>query len=103
MRLLFGEWRYPDRRLLANPESRRLFSQADMQPLEWQNTKVRVRGWLEEYNGPYIEVDHPERIEFIDTRKNAEESGVREYAVPPTDKEIIKDALPNIKEHKFSR
>jgi endonuclease YncB( thermonuclease family) len=28
--------------------------------------RVRVRGWLKRYNGPMIELDHPEQLELLD-------------------------------------
>lgn len=28
---------------------------------------VRIRGWLEQWDGPWIEVDHPEQIEVLNT------------------------------------
>lgn len=45
--------------------ARRLFSKAQIDPLQWGHYTIRVRGWLEQYNGPYIEIDHPERIEIV--------------------------------------
>ncbi len=96
--LNFGRnWRN-DFTVAIKPESRRLFSKDGGTPVEWQGKTIRVRGWLDEYNGPYIEVDHPERIEFIDDSVAKTDSMIQEFSVPPTDKEIIKNALPNIKE-----
>ena len=28
--------------------------------------RVRVRGWLRQWDGPWIRVDHPEQIELLD-------------------------------------
>ena len=30
-----------------------------------KNKKVRVRGWLESYNGPYIQIFHPAHLEVL--------------------------------------
>ena len=99
--LNFGDnWRY-DFTLGIKPESRRLFSKEGHAPLEWRGKTVRVRGWLREYNGPYIEVDHPERIEFIEPEKK--EPDLSKAVVPPIDKEIIKDALPDTRDIEFNR
>ncbi len=35
-----------------------------LDPLTWKNREVRVRGWVEESNGPLMEVTHIEQIEF---------------------------------------
>lgn len=44
---------------------RRDFLANGQDPLKWQGKKVRVRGWVEKYNGPYIEIQHRQRLEFI--------------------------------------
>lgn len=55
---------------IAVPSSKRkIFMRAGLDPKDWGGKKIRVRGWLRDYNGPYIEIDHPESIEFIDTGK----------------------------------
>lgn len=65
--LNFGDnWR-TDFTVTLDSKARRLFSREGLSPLEWQGKTIRVRGWLDEYNGPYITLDHPERIEFIET------------------------------------
>lgn len=94
--LNFGQnWRN-DFTISIPSEVRKNFSREGHSPLQWTKKTVRVRGWLDEYNGPHIEVDHPERIEFIEPEDHEEAD--RKFAVPPLDKEIIKDALPNIEQ-----
>lgn len=56
----------------------RRFRKQGIDPLTLQNKTLRVRGWVQSYNGPYIEIDHPARIEIIE-------------APPP---QTQKDALP---------
>ncbi len=41
------------------------FKQHKFEPRRWSGKKIRVRGWVESYNGPYIEIDHPERVETL--------------------------------------
>ncbi len=66
--LNFGQnWR-EDFTVSIAPANKRYFQQAGMDPMQWGGRHVRVRGWIEEYNGPYIEIDHPEAIEFTDTK-----------------------------------
>lgn len=62
----FGKnWR-DDFTVSIAPADQRLFSQAGLDPLQWGGKRIRVRGWLDEYNGPYIEVNHPQAIEILD-------------------------------------
>jgi endonuclease YncB( thermonuclease family) len=44
----------------------RTFAAAGMEPKKLENRRVRVRGWLEERNGPRIEAAHPEQIEIAE-------------------------------------
>ena len=48
-----------DKRALA------LFGQARLDPLLLKGKTIRVRGFIREYNGPIIDVDHPEQIEVL--------------------------------------
>ena len=43
---------------------RRKFEAID--PVSLEGARVRVRGWVELYNGPMIWIDHPERLEVLD-------------------------------------
>lgn len=72
--LNFGSnWR-TDFTVTIEPEDRRGFSRAGIDPLQLQNKVVRVRGWVDSYNGPYIQVDHPEAIEVITPASSADDS-----------------------------
>ncbi len=63
----FGDdWR-DDFTVVISPENRRRFQGSGIDPLSWKGARVRVRGWLEFYNGPNIEIDHPERVEILKT------------------------------------
>ena len=42
-----------------------MFEAAGIDPLAMQGRRVRVRGWLDRYNGPMIEATHPEQIEML--------------------------------------
>jgi len=44
----------------------RMFSNAGMAPGKLAGRRVEVRGWIEERNGPAIEVARPEQIELVD-------------------------------------
>jgi micrococcal nuclease len=41
------------------------FEEAGIAPLELKGKVIRVRGWLDEYNGPMIDITHPEQIEIV--------------------------------------
>lgn len=41
------------------------FAKRGINPLQFAHTPLRVRGWLQSYNGPFIEIDHPEQIEIL--------------------------------------
>jgi hypothetical protein len=44
----------------------RIFTGAGVQPKQLTNRFVRVRGWIEERNGPRIEAARPEQIEIAE-------------------------------------
>lgn len=44
----------------------RTFASAGIAPKKLENRRVRVRGWVEERNGPRIEVTRPEQIEIAE-------------------------------------
>ena len=44
----------------------RIFTGAGLQPKMLENRRLRVRGWVEERNGPRIEATHPEQIEIAE-------------------------------------
>jgi len=45
--------------------ARRAFNKQKMEPRRWSGKRIRVRGWVESYNGPFIDIDHIERIELL--------------------------------------
>ncbi len=47
----------------------RTFTREHIYPDKWNGAKIRVRGWIKNYNGPFIAIDHPERIEILSTKK----------------------------------
>lgn len=64
--LNFGEnWR-EDFTVTVAPQDRRRFEEAGLTESTLEGRRIRVRGWLEEYNGPVIEATHPEQIEVLE-------------------------------------
>ena len=41
----------------------RKFTKRKIDLKKWNGKKIRVRGWLRSYNGPFMEINHPERFE----------------------------------------
>lgn len=63
--LNFGEDWKTDFTVTLAPAVRRLFESEGIDPLGYGGRRVRVRGWIKSFNGPMIEVSHPEQIEAI--------------------------------------
>ena len=42
------------------------FRRAGLDPLTLAGKRIRVRGWIDRYNGPMIDATHPEQIELLD-------------------------------------
>jgi endonuclease YncB( thermonuclease family) len=63
--LNFGADYKTDFTLTLDPAARRLFEAAGIGIESFKNARVRARGWIESFNGPMIEVTHPEQIEVL--------------------------------------
>lgn len=63
--LNFGADYRTDFTLSLSREALRLMRQANLDPMALQGIRVRARGWLRSFNGPLIEITHPEQIEVL--------------------------------------
>ena len=64
--LNFGaDWR-EDFTVTVSPKDRRAFTSAGLDLESLAGREIRVRGWLDSYNGPQIELTHPEQLEIIE-------------------------------------
>ena len=64
--LNFGaDWR-SDFTVKITSRSRKLFEAEGFDFPAMENRTIRVRGWLDEMNGPMIEATHPEQIELLE-------------------------------------
>lgn len=63
--LNFAEDWKQDFTITLAPKVRRLFEGEGLAVENYEGLKIRVRGWLKTYNGPMIEVTHPEQIEVL--------------------------------------
>ena len=65
--LNFGDdWR-TDFTVTVPPDDRETFRAAGLDPQDLEGRVIRVRGWVESFNGPVITADHPEMIEIDPT------------------------------------
>ncbi len=63
--LNFGvDWR-EDFTASVSAQDRSLFNKQGINPLEWNQKNLRVRGWVRNYNGAFIEIDHPQAVEVL--------------------------------------
>ena len=64
--LNFGnDWR-EDFTVSIAPRDRRRFEAAGLAIEDYEGRIVRVRGWVDSFNGPMIEATHPEQIEILE-------------------------------------
>ncbi|MDD9990648.1 MAG: thermonuclease family protein [Rhodospirillales bacterium] len=64
--LNFGDdWR-EDFTVSIGPRDRRRFESAGIAIEDYEGRLVRVRGWIDSFNGPMIEATHPEQIEVLE-------------------------------------
>lgn len=66
--LNFGRFWKEDFTVVIGAGALRLFTDDGFDPLLLEGALIRVRGWVEERDGPRIEVTHPEQIEVLSTR-----------------------------------
>ena len=66
--LNFGRFWKQDFTAVIETPALRLFAEAGVDPLLLENALVRIRGWVDDRDGPRIEVTHPEQIEVLATR-----------------------------------
>lgn len=63
--LNFGRYYKEDFTAVIDARALRRFADAGIDPGKLGNALVRVRGWIEERDGPRIAVTHPEQIELL--------------------------------------
>ncbi|MGE0666835.1 MAG: thermonuclease family protein [Sphingomonadales bacterium] len=62
--LNFGEDWKQDFTIVVPAKVRRTLARQGLDPVTFKGRTVRVRGWIKEYNGPMIELTHPEQLEI---------------------------------------
>jgi endonuclease YncB( thermonuclease family) len=65
--LNFGRYWKEDFTVVIDRAGQKEFKDADIDPLGYKGMMIRVRGWIDERDGPGIAVTHPEQIEILAT------------------------------------
>ena len=66
--LNFGRFWKEDFTAVIEAPALRLFNAAGIDPLALENALLRIRGWVDDRDGPRIEITHPEQIEVLAAR-----------------------------------
>jgi micrococcal nuclease len=66
--LNFGRHWKEDFTAVIDGRALRLFADSGLDPLVLEGALVRIRGWVDDRDGPRIEVTHPEQIEVLAAR-----------------------------------
>ncbi len=69
----FGDDWHTDFTIALAPKVLRDFPDLAAQLPNYKGKKIRVRGWIKRYNGPMIEVTHPEQIEVTAIADNKDD------------------------------
>lgn len=65
--LNFGRRWKEDFTAVIERAAQKLFAESGLDPLRLDGALVRIRGWVDDRDGPRIEVTHPEQIEVLST------------------------------------
>ncbi len=63
--LNFGRYYKEDFTAVIDARALRLFAEAHIDPAKFGGALLRIRGWIDDYDGPRIAVTHPEQIELL--------------------------------------
>ena len=63
--LNFGRYWKEDFTVTIDNKAQKLFAETGFDPLALEGALVRVRGWIEDHDGPRVAVTHPEQIEVL--------------------------------------
>jgi hypothetical protein len=66
--LNFGRNWKQDFTAVLDAKALKTFAQSGIDPSRFEGSLVRIRGWVDDRDGPRIEVTHPEQIEVLAVR-----------------------------------
>lgn len=84
--LNFGADYKTDFTVAIRGRDRRLFRGNDVAPENLEGRRVRVRGWIEHWNGPVIKATHPEQIELLERTGEGDEKNPAPQKTPGSTK-----------------
>lgn len=64
--LNLGSDRDKDFTVKIGPATRKALSHRGIEPMGLAGKKIRVRGWIRQWNGPFLELETPERLEIVE-------------------------------------
>jgi len=70
--LNFGTDSKKDFTVMVSPALRKAIVRKGIDPMTLANTKIRVRGWIRPWNGPFMELETAERLEVLSTTPSPE-------------------------------
>lgn len=65
--LNFGKDSKSDFTVMIAPPVRKIMARGGIDPLSLAHKKIRVRGWVRDWNGPFMDLDGVERLEILST------------------------------------
>lgn len=77
--LNFGTDMKKDFTVMITPALRKILVRRGIEAMSLGGQKIRVRGWLREWNGPFMELETAERIEVLSTVPSTELPQADEY------------------------
>ena len=78
----FGEVWSRDLTAIVSGRDRKRFEAAGLDLLKLKGRKVRLRGWVERWNGPLIRLTHPEQIEVLDKIEETSKTPAEASSIP---------------------
>lgn len=86
--LNFGDdWR-KDFTVMIPVQLRKTLARSGIDPMSLTGKTIRVRGWIREWNGPFMELETPERLEIVTTSGPSTETPP-EPSTAPVENEVM--------------
>ena len=92
--LNFGNNWKKDFTVVLSAQSRRDFLKLGINPMDWNGQAMRVRGWVGFFNGPVIDIDHPEAIELLDKEPQEKEESPEKESQTKASTKILGQEKP---------
>ncbi len=93
--LNFGKDYRKDFTVMITPAVRKAMSRRGVDPMGFAGKNVRVRGWIREWNGPFMELDTPERIEIAPSAPQQPEEETVQISPPDSALPVVRIPAPS--------